>query len=71
MLNAVIIKIIKVMPTQQENQKKLRDEAHLKLLRAKTMILDAQVQIVKMKAMALKARVQALKNISLIAHVDL
>ncbi|MFD2523105.1 hypothetical protein [Emticicia soli] len=59
------------MPTQQEHDKKLRDEAHLKILKAKAMLLDAQVQIVKMKAMALKARVQALKNISLITHVDL
>lgn len=56
------------MQTQQEHEKKLRDEAHLRILKAKAMLLDAQVQIVKMKAMALKARIQALKNLALISQ---
>ncbi|GAB3512773.1 hypothetical protein GCM10027442_24510 [Emticicia fontis] len=68
--NAVIIKIIKIMSTQQNEHKKLLEDAHLRLLKTKALILDAQMQVVKMKALALRARMQALKNLTLIGRVD-
>ena len=58
------------MATQLDEIKKLREEAHLQLIKTKALVLEAQIQIIKMKASALKARVQALKNLVLIGHID-
>ena len=58
------------MSTQQNDIKKLQEEAHLRLLKTKALVLEAQVQIMKMKASALKARIQALKNLALIGHIN-
>ena len=57
------------MSTQQNEQKKLLEEAHVGILKAKAEILEAKMQIIKMKTAALRARAQTLKNLALISHV--
>lgn len=59
------------MPTQHNKQKKLLEETHERLFRAKAMIIEAQLQIIKMKAAALKARAQTLKNLALLKQIQL
>ena len=57
------------MSTQHIEQKKLLEEAHVGILKAKAEILEAKMQIIKMKTAALRARAQTLKNLALISHV--